>query len=69
MGADEEVDRLPGGRYFQPLADLMIGYPPEATNGSWSKVAAVVEVEGLLAALDAQALQCIERPHREREAP
>jgi hypothetical protein len=69
MWANEEVDRLPGGRYFKPFADLEIAYPPESADSSWSKVAAVVEVEGLLAALDAQALQCIERPHREREAP
>jgi hypothetical protein len=69
MGANEEVDRLPGGRYFEPFADLMIGDPPESADSSWSKVAGVVELQGLVAALDAQALQCIERPHREREAP
>jgi hypothetical protein len=69
MWANEEVDRLPGCRYFEPLADLEIAYPPESADSSWSKVAGVVELQGLVAALNAQALKGVKRPDRERESP
>ena len=69
MWANEEVDRLPGGRYFKPFADLEIAYPTETADSSWSKVAGVVELQGLVAALDAQPFEGVERPDRERESP
>jgi hypothetical protein len=69
MWANEEVDWLPGCRHFEPFTDLMIGDPTESSDSSWSKVAGVVELQGLVAALDAQALKGVKRPDRERESP
>jgi hypothetical protein len=47
----------------------MIGDPPKSADSSWSKVAGVVELQGLVAALNAQALKGVKRPDRKRESP
>jgi len=69
MWADPVIRWLLSWRDFQPFADFVIAHPPETADSSWSKVAAIVEVKGLLAAVDAQALEGVERPNRERKAP